>query len=174
MVVSHMESSIDDELIRLLIIGGTIDKVYNPVPGELTFDKTQIPKILEQARCRLNTVSEILMLKDSLYMNDSDREAILERCKSYKERRVVITHGTDTMVETAKVLGTNIRDKVIVLTGAMVPYSFGSSDASFNLGVALGCVQTLPNEVYVGMNGRIFPWYNVRKNKERGEFEELS
>ena len=113
------------------------------------------------------------MLKDSLFMNDSDREKILQTCKLLEENKIVITHGTDTMVETAKLLGRNIKDKTIVLTGAMVPYKLGVSDAQFNLGFALASAQTLPDGVYIAMNGKIFEWHKVEKNKLVGEFEEI-
>lgn len=113
------------------------------------------------------------MMVDSLYMTDADRKIILENCKKIKEDKILITHGTDTMVETAKILGNSIKDKTIILTGAMVPYKFGSSDGLFNLGSSLAFVQTLPQGVYISINGKYFHWDNVRKNKQTGEFEEI-
>lgn len=160
--------------IKILVTGGTMDKMYDHIKGELTFNSSNVNHMLQQARATLEIEPEVLMLKDSLFMNDSDRKAILEKCVASNEKRILITHGTDTMAETAKVLGENINDKTIVLTGAMVPYSFGNSDALFNIGCALTAVQTLPNGVYIIMNGKIFSWNNVTKNKTAGEFEELS
>ncbi len=159
--------------IKLLITGGTIDKQYNPLNGELVFVKTHLPEMLEQAKNKVDIELELLMLKDSLDMNDNDRAMILEKCKATKEERILITHGTDTMVETAQVLGKSISNKTIVLTGAMVPFSFGKTDALFNLGTALAAVQILSNGVFIAMGGKIFPWNNVRKNKKIGEFENI-
>jgi L-asparaginase len=130
--------------------------------------------MLKLGRCRLKTTLRTVMMLDSLEMTDADRQIILENCRKSSEGKIVITHGTDTMVDTAKVLGENIKDKTIVLTGAMIPYAFGSSDGLFNLGSALSFVQALPPGVYIAMNGRYFTWDNVRKNRERGEFEEDS
>ncbi len=159
--------------IKLFITGGTIDKEYNPLNGELVFVKTHLSKMLEQVKNKIDIGPEVLMLKDSLDMNDNDRATILEKCKTTKEEKILITHGTDTMVETAQVLGESILDKTIVLTGSMIPFSFGQSDALFNLGVTIGAVQSLPLGVFIAMNGKIFPWDNVRKNKEIGEFENI-
>jgi len=160
--------------IRILITGGTIDKEYNQLNGELIFTKSHLPEMLKQAKCKVAIELETVVLKDSLYMDDSDREKILQRCKDCKEDKIVITHGTDTMIETAKVVGGgNIKNKTIVLLGAMVPYTFGNSDALFNLGCAIAAVQFLPKGVYITMNGKIFSWDNVRKNKKIGEFEKL-
>jgi L-asparaginase len=164
----------EDDCIKLFITGGTIDKVYNPLNGDLIFSQSHIPEIIDHSRCKINIITEVIMLKDSLFMNDSDRERILQICKSSNENKIVITHGTDTMVETAMLLGKNVNDKTIILTGAMVPYKFGVSDASFNLGFALASVQTLPSGIYIVMNGKIFEWNNVRKNKLLGEFEETN
>ena len=159
--------------IKLFITGGTVDKQYNPLNGELVFVKTHLPEMLEQVKNKVDIGLEVLMLKDSLDMNDNDRAMILEKCKTAKEERILITHGTDTMVETAQVLGKSISNKTIVLTGAMVPFSFGKTDALFNLGTALASVQILSNGIFIAMGGKIFPWDNVRKNKEIGEFENI-
>lgn len=159
--------------IKILITGGTIDTRYNELNGKSIFTESHLLEMLHQARCRVNIKSETVMLKDSNDMTDSDREKMLQSCKNCSENKIVITHGTDTMTETAKVLGENIGDKVIVLLGSMIPYSFGSSDALFNLGCAISTVQILPKGVYITMNGKIFPYDNVRKNKEIGEFQNL-
>lgn len=159
--------------IRLLITGGTIDKEYNPITGELVFPQTHLPAILEQGRCKVGVEPETVMLKDSLHMNDNDRKQILEKCQSCKEDKIIITHGTDTMVETAQILGKSLKDKTVVLLGAMVPYTINNSDALFNLGCAIAAVQLLPKGVYITMNGKIFSWDNVRKNKNLGEFKTI-
>jgi len=159
--------------IKLFITGGTIDCERIEKNNKYIFKKTHIPRMLEQGRCNVDIESHILMLKDSIYMTDSDREKILQSCKNCKENKIIITHGTDTMVETAQLLGKNIKDKTIVLVGAMIPYNQENSDALFNLGFAVSAVQTLPEEVYITMNGKIFLWNNVRKNKELGLFETL-
>jgi L-asparaginase len=161
-----------DEPIRVLITGGTIDKEYNPVTGELTFAKSHLTNMLSQVRCRVKVVIEEIMLKDSLQMRSEDREEILEKCVACPENGIIITHGTDTMVETARVLGKSLKGKTVVLVGALIPYAFGASDALFNLGCAFSAVQTLPGGVYITMNGKIFSWGHVRKNRESGEFEE--
>lgn len=162
-----------EDIIRVLITGGTIDKEYNPVTGELTFTKSHLTNMLNQVRCRAKVVLEEIMLKDSLKMRSEDREEILKRCVGCPEDKIIITHGTDTMVETARVLGKNLKGKTVVLVGAVIPYAFGASDALFNLGCAFSAVQTLPAGVYITMNGSIFNWDNVRKNRESGEFEEI-
>lgn len=159
--------------IRLFITGGTIDKQYNPLNGELIFTKTRLSEMLEQAKNKVDIEPEFLLLKDSLDMTEGDRAMILEKCKTAKEEKILITHGTDTIVETAQVLGKSISNKTIVLTGAMVPFSFGGTDALFNLGTAIAAVQILSNGVFIAMAGKIFPWDNVRKNKELGEFENI-
>jgi len=159
------------ERIRILVTGGTFDKEYNEIEGTLFFQQTHVPEMLRLGRCLLNIEVETLMMIDSLQMTAADRERILKRCRDAPERRVVITHGTDTMVETARHLGEAALDKTIVLTGAMVPYKFGSSDGMFNLGSALAFVQALPPGAYIAMNGRYFLWNRVRKNKELGIFE---
>lgn len=158
------------DTIRILITGGTIDKDYDPMTGELTFAKSHLSNMLNQVRCKAKYVLEEIMLKDSLQMRDEDRQEILKSCMDCQEDKIIVTHGTDTMVETAQVLGKNIRGKTVVLVGAMVPYAFGASDALFNLGCSFSAVQALQQGVYVTMNGKIFPWDNVRKNRESGEF----
>lgn len=158
--------------IRILITGGTFDKEYNELTGKLFFKDTHLPEMLKLGRCKVDVETRTLMMVDSLEMSDADRQIILEQCLRSKENRIIVTHGTDTMEETAKVLGKRVQGKTIVLTGAMVPYKFGSSDGLFNLGSALALVQTLGPGVYIAMNGRYFFWDNVRKNKKTGEFEE--
>jgi L-asparaginase len=162
------------ESVRILITGGTIDKEYDPLRGELTFSRSHLSNMLNQVRCKVGFSLEEIMLKDSLEMRGEDREEILKRCTHCSENKVVVTHGTDTMVETAQFLGKNLRSKTVVLVGAMIPYAFGASDALFNLGCAFSAVQTLPPGVYITMNGKIFFWNNVRKNKKSGEFEEIT
>lgn len=159
--------------IRIFITGGTFDKEYNEIKGELFFKDTHLPELLKQGRCTLDVSIRTLMMIDSLQMTDTDRKLIVENCKKIPEDKIIITHGTDTMVETAKVLAQEIKNKTIILTGAMIPYKFGSSDGFFNMGNALAFAQTLPYGVYVVMNGKYFHWNNVRKNKKTGFFEEL-
>jgi L-asparaginase len=160
--------------IRILATGGTFDKEYNELTGELFFKSTHLGDMLQLGRCLIDVELETLMMIDSLQMTEADRQAILDRCRAAPESRIVITHGTDTMAETAAVLGKGLAGtpKTVVLTGAMVPYKFGSSDGMFNLGTALAFAQTLPPGVYVAMNGRYFEWDSVHKNKGRGVFEE--
>lgn len=160
------------EPIRILITGGTFDKEYDELTGKLYFKHSHLPEMLRLGRSDLEIEIQTLMMIDSLDMSDTDRSAIVEQCRKAPERRIVITHGTDTMVETAEELASEIRDKTIVLTGAMVPYKFGSSDGLFNLGSALAFAQTLPAGVYIAMNGRYFAAGRVRKNRETGMFEE--
>jgi L-asparaginase len=160
------------EPIRIFITGGTFDKAYNELTGELFFKDSHLPEMLKLGRCNLEVQVRTLMMIDSLQMTDDDRQIILQQCRSAPESRIVITHGTDTMVETAGVLARRVTDKTIVLTGAMIPYKFGSSDGLFNLGSALAFAQTLPPGVYVAMNGRCFAWNRVRKNRKTGMFEE--
>ena len=162
-----------EKTIRILIAGGTIDKEYDPLTGELIFAKSHLSNILNQVRCKARFILEEVMLKDSLQMRSEDREEILKKCVDCLENRIIVTHGTDTMVETGRVLGTNVKGKTIVLVGAMIPYTFGASDALFNLGCAFAAVQALRQGVYITMNGKIFRWDNVIKNKESGEFEKL-
>jgi L-asparaginase len=158
--------------IRILVTGGTFDKEYNELTGELFFQHTHVSDMLRLGRCQLEVEIETLMMIDSLQMTDAGRAAIVARCQAALESRIVITHGTDTMAETAAALGPNIAGNTVVLTGAMVPYTFGSSDGIFNLGTALAFVQTLPAGVYIAMNGRYFLWNAVHKNRNRGVFEE--
>ncbi len=159
------------EPIRVFVTGGTFDKEYNEIAGRLFFQDTHVPEMLRLGRCLLDVEISALMMIDSLEMTGDDRGAIAAACRNAREPRIVITHGTDTMVETAAHLGREIQGKTIVLTGAMVPYKFGSSDGMFNLGSALAFVQTLPPGVYIAMNGRWFPWDRVRKNRDKGIFE---
>jgi len=160
--------------IRILITGGTFDKEYNMLNGELHFEETHVPGMLKQGRCVLDTEIRTVMMIDSLEMTNADREIILHNCSTADEDKILITHGTDTMAETAAFLAKATLQKTIVLTGAMIPYKFGSSDGFFNLGAALAFAQTLPYGVYVAMNGRYYNWDNVRKNKKTGYFEELN
>jgi L-asparaginase len=157
--------------IRLLITGGTIDKQYNELNGELIFTQSSVEEMLAQGRAKLDINFETVMLKDSLDMNDDDRQKILAACLSCDESKIVITHGTDTMVETSQILATNVKDKTIVLLGAMVPYTIKNSDALFNLGCAVAAVQTLENGIYITMNGKVFNFDEVIKNKDLGEFQ---
>ena len=159
--------------IRIFVTGGTFDKEYDEVNGRLFFKDTHLPEMLKLGRSRVAAEIETLMMIDSLEITDADRNLIAKKCIGAKENKIIITHGTDTMAKTAKVLGEKIINKTIVITGAMVPYKFGSSDGLFNLGSSLAFVQTLPQGVYVVMNGRCFNWDNVRKNKKTGEFEEM-
>jgi len=159
--------------VRLFVTGGTFDKEYDEIEGRLYFKDTHIRQMLERGRCRLEVAVEKLMLIDSLEMSDEDRDLILSRCRNAPEDRIVVTHGTDTMVKTAGVLGRAGLSKTIVMTGAMIPWAFGSSDGLFNLGSALSFAQALPSGVYVAMNGLWFPWDDVTKNKRRGVFGAL-
>jgi len=158
--------------IRIFVTGGTFDKEYNEITAELYFNQTHVADMLKLGRCHLDVDIETLFMIDSLQMTDAHRQLLLDRCAQDPAGRIVITHGTDTMDETAAVLGRGITGKTVVLTGAMIPYTFGSSDGLFNLGTALAFVQTLEPGVYVAMNGRCFPWHSVRKNRERGIFED--
>jgi len=160
--------------IRIFITGGTFDKEYNELTGQLYFKDTHLHELLEMGRNRVDAEIRTLMMIDSLEMTDGDRELIAHQCNHCEETSIVITHGTDTMTETAKYLAEKVNNKTIVLTGAMIPIKFGSSDGLFNLGSALAFSQTLSTGVYVAMNGRYFHWDNVRKNKESGVFEELN
>ena len=160
--------------IRIFITGGTFDKEYNELTGQLYFNDSHLPEMLDLGRNLVPVEVRTLMMVDSLEMTDEDRGLIAEHCKKSKEDKIIITHGTDTMAETAQLLSKKAIGKTIVITGAMIPYKFGSSDGLFNLGSALAFVQTLPPGVYVAMNGRYFNAENVRKNKETGVFEELT
>jgi L-asparaginase len=159
--------------IRIFITGGTFDKEYNELNGQLFFKDTHLSDLLEMGRNKVMVEIRTLMMVDSLEMTDEDRELIVHQCENCEETQIVITHGTDTMADTATVLGQAIQNKTIILTGAMIPIKFGSSDGLFNLGSALAFAQSLPAGVYVAMNGRYFNWNNVRKNKQTGVFEEL-
>ena len=159
--------------IRIFITGGTFDKEYNELNGQLFFKDTHMHDLLELGRNKVDVVIRTLMMVDSLEMTDEDRELIAHQCVHSDEDRIVITHGTDTMSETAQFLAQKVKNKTVVLTGAMIPIKFGSSDGLFNLGSALAFAQTLPVGVYVAMNGRYFTADNVRKNKQTGMFEEL-
>lgn len=160
--------------IKLFLTGGTIDKEYNELNGELGFSKTHIKSMLKQARCDIELDIQQLMLLDSLQMTDQHRQKIVTACQSIPNKKIIITHGTDTMVETAKALAKQIHDKTIVLLGAMIPYILKESDALFNLGCAVSAVQCLDAGVYITMNGKIFCWNKVRKNREAGRFESTS
>ena len=160
--------------IRIFITGGTFDKEYNELNGQLYFKDTHLSDLLEMGRNKVPVEIRTLMMVDSLEMTDEDRGLIVHQCKNCDEDKIVITHGTDTMELTARILGTSIKNKTIILTGAMIPIKFGSSDGLFNLGSALAFAQALPAGVYVAMNGKIFKWDNVRKNKLTGTFEELN
>jgi L-asparaginase len=162
------------EPIRVFVTGGTFDKEYDELSGRLYFKDTHLHEMLRLARCRLDVSVRTLMMIDSLDMTDGDRRIVVESCASASERRIVITHGTDTMAETARALAAAGLAKTVVLTGAMIPYAFGSSDGLFNLGSALSFAQVLPAGVYVAMSGRVFPGDRVRKNRESGIFEELA
>ena len=159
--------------VAILVTGGTFDKEYNELNGELFFRQTHVPTMLSLGRCLLPVRIQTLLLIDSLKMTDADREQIARTCIEAKEDRLVITHGTDTMVETAAFLAKRVTGKTIVLTGAMVPYTFGSSDGMFNLGCSLAFAQTLPTGIHVAMNGRCFNWNEVRKNRAAGIFEKI-
>lgn len=160
--------------IRIFITGGTFDKEYNELNGQLYFKDTHIQELLKLGRSRVDVAVRTLMMIDSLEMTDDDRALIVRQCQNAEEDKIIITHGTDTMSVTAAVLAKEISNKTIVLTGAMIPYKFGSSDGLFNLGSALAFVQALPRGVYIAMNGRYFNWDNVRKNKQTGVFEEIN
>lgn len=158
--------------IKLLITGGTIDKHYDKLSGRLIFTQSHVEKMLSQSRTTLELSLETIMLKDSLDMDDKDRQKILQHCIDFEGSQIIITHGTDTMVATSQVLARGINNKTIVLLGAMIPYQFKNSDALFNLGCAITAVQTLKHGVYITMNGKIFDHDKVIKNKAAGAFEE--
>ncbi len=163
-------------MVHIITTGGTFDKEYNYISGELIFIDTHLPEMLKRARCGLDVRVEKLMMVDSLDMTGEQRDLIAIRCADSPASQIVITHGTDTMVETARrlALETKLQEKTIVITGAMVPYSLGmSSDGFFNIGSALSFVQILDYGIYVAMNGRIFPWDNVQKNYNTGFFERI-
>ena len=161
-------------MIQIFITVGTFDKSYNHISGDLFFEKTHIPEMLKRSKSRLNVEVKTLMMIDSLEMTESDINNIIKECKDSKSKRIVITHGTDTMVNTARKIAKKINNKTIVLTGAMIPYAFGSSsDGFFNLGSALSFVQTLETGIYIAMNGQYFNYNNVIKDKEKGYFKSL-
>ena len=160
-------------MIRIVVSGGTFDKTYDEINGRLSFGATHLPEMLRLGRSRVETTIETLMMIDSLDMTDADRARIVDSCARCPETRIVVTHGTDTMVETARAVAHGVRDKTVVLTGAMVPYAFGSSDGLFNLGSALSFAEVLPPGVYIAMNGQHFIWDRVRKNRETGVFERV-
>ena len=163
-------------MIRVFVTGGTFDKTYDEIRGRLAFADTHLPEMLRLGRSRVDVSVRTLMMIDSLDMTDADRDVIVRNCAQCAESRIVITHGTDTMVDTARALaGAAALDaRTIVLTGAMVPYAFGSSDGLFNLGSALSFAQTLPPGVYIAMNGHHFRWDAVRKNRQTGIFEAIT
>ena len=157
--------------MKIFITGGTLDKKYNPLNGELILDQTVVTDMLEQSRSTVDTEYEILMLKDSLEMNDEDRQTISQACYDSNDQQIIITHGTDTMVETAHAIAVDLAaDKTIVLLGAMVPYQVKGSDALFNLGCAMSAVQILSPGVYITMNGQVFDYREVQKNRALGLF----
>jgi L-asparaginase len=159
--------------VRIFVTGGTFDKEYNELNGQLYFKDSHLPEMLKLGRCLVPVDLRTLMMIDSLEMTDMDRELIVRHCEEADEDKIIITHGTDTMAATARLLAEKVSGKTIVLTGAMIPYKFGSSDGLFNLGSAMAFVQTLTPGVYIAMNGRCFHADNVRKNKETGVFEEI-
>jgi len=164
----------NDMQIRILVTGGTFDKEYDELTGRLFFLDTHVEEMLRRGRARLELAVETVMMIDSLEMDDVGRATIVARCREAAERAIVITHGTDTMCDTAAALSNaSLGDKTVILTGAMVPYAFGSSDGLFNLGSALSFAQVLEPGVYVAMNGRHFPWNAVRKNRQTGVFEAI-
>lgn len=162
-------------MIQVFVTGGTFDKEYNYITGELYFKDTHLKEMFERGRCEVDIDIKTLMMVDSLEMQEEDQSIIVHNCRKTSYEKVIITHGTDRMVDTAKVIAAaGIDGKTIVLTGAMIPYAFGtSSDGFFNLGSALAFVQVLPPGVYVVMNGRFFYWDRVRKNRQSGTFEEI-
>ena len=157
--------------IIIIVTGGTFDKEYNEITGKLFFNHSHIKEMLDLGRCKVDVEIKNLMLKDSLDMEEIDRKLILDACLQTDASKLVITHGTDTMTATAELLAENIQNKTIVFTGAMIPYKFGASDGLFNLGSALTATQTLNNGIYIAINGNIFEWNKVRKNREKGIFE---
>lgn len=162
-----------DLSIQVFVTGGTFDKEYNELNGNLYFKDTHLHEMLSLGRSKLNLLIESLMMKDSLDFVDEDRALIAEACNQTNTDRILITHGTDTMTTTALYLQKTCPNKTIILTGAMIPYKFGSSDGLFNLGSALAFTQVLPAGVYIAMNGKYFEADKVRKNTEKGEFEAL-
>ena len=164
---------VDKKYIKIFATGGTFDKEYDEINGELFFKETHLHELLNLGRSQLNVKIETLMMVDSLKMSKSEKNYIVEKCKEEKTDRIIITHGTDTMVDTAELIAKNIYNKTIILTGAMIPIKFGSSDGLFNLGSALSFIQVIDPGVYITMNGRYFKWDNVRKNNQLGIFERI-
>jgi L-asparaginase len=167
-------SELTSAALRIVVTGGTFDKQYDELRGELTFKDSHLPAILKQARITAPIVLEINQLIDSLHMQDVNRQHILASCRAAPEERIVIVHGTDTMALTAQVLGEASLGKTVVLTGAMIPYAIMGSDSLFNLGFAVAAAQLLAPGVYIAMNARVFAWDNVRKNTATGVFEPLA
>jgi L-asparaginase len=161
-------------MIRILVTGGTFDKEYDEVRGRLFFKDTHVQEMLDKGRSRVPVSIRTLMMIDSLEMTDADRALVVEQCRQSEVDRIVVTHGTDTMVETGRAIAAaGLAGKTVVLTGAMIPYAFGSSDGLFNLGSALSFAQVLPPGVYVAMNGQHFLWHEVRKNRDTATFERV-
>jgi L-asparaginase len=158
--------------VKIFVTGGTFDKIHDEIKEAMVFGETHVPEVLRQGRSKIEVDIRTLMMIDSLQMTDNDRQIILDNCKNAKEEQIVITHGTSTMELTARYIANHITNKTVVLTGAMVPYVFGSSDGLFNLAAALAFAQSMPNGIYIAMNGKCFSWNNVRKNVKTGEFEE--
>ena len=161
-------------MIRIFVTGGTFDKTYDEIRGRLSFGDSHLPEMLRLGRSRVDVSIRTLMMIDSLEMTAADRELVVSSCAQCGESRIVITHGTDTMVATAAAIAARVTEKTVVLTGAMIPYAFGSSDGLFNLGSALSLAQVLPPGVYIAMNGQHFPWDGVRKNPHTGAFEAMT
>ncbi len=162
--------------LRIITTGGTFDKRYDAIKGELTFRESQLPRILQQSRLTLSVCLEGPLAVDSLYMSEEERENIVKYIENSEEKRIVVIHGTDTMVNTARLAASSgkIEGKTVVFTGAMIPYSLENSDAEFNLGFAVASAQLLPSGVYIAMGGRVYNWNEVRKNREKGIFEKIS
>ena len=160
-------------MLHIFVTGGTFDKEYNELNGSLYFNQTHVEEMLAKGRSRLDLRIETLFMKDSLDFTDAERETIFHACEKRPSNRLLITHGTDTMTQTAEYLQGKLQNKTIVLTGAMIPYKFGSSDGMFNLGSALAFTQILPSGVYISMNGKMFEAGKVRKNLDKGEFEAI-
>ena len=157
--------------LRIVATGGTFDKHYDELSGALVFGASHLPDAIRRARMGPAASLEELPFLDSLDMQDADRERILQACRAATEAAIVIVHGTDTMAETAKVIGAAGLEKTVVLTGAMIPYEIAGSDALFNLGFACGVARTLGPGVYVAMNATVFAWNKVQKNRAAGVFE---
>lgn len=157
----------------IIATGGTFDKHYDPLTGALSFADSHLPQALQRARLGAEVRLQQLPPLDSLDMQDADRLRILDACRAAPENQLVIIHGTDTMTDTARVLGSAGLTRTVILTGAMVPYEIAGSDALFNLGFACGVAQTLPAGIYIAMNGTVFPWDKVQKNRAAGRFESV-